>query len=98
MANSTKLHNSRVANIGSVKITSSDNSEISHTITSLDTGDASSSGTFFDQNSSRTPTQVDALGQSWKVNELPGTVNYGSGVTGQIRNGSITNESTDIRG
>lgn len=54
-----------------------------------------SSGTFFDQNSSRTPVQIDALGQSWKVSELPGTINYSESEIGVISNGEISGETVD---
>ena len=86
MAYSTKLLNKRIANVGNVKITFSDDSEVTHSITSIDSGDASTSGTWYDQNSTRTPTTVEALGQSWKVDELPGEIDYGHGVIGQITN------------
>lgn len=84
MANNIKFMNLRVANIGQVKYTFNDNTEVTHNITSLDSGDAATSGTWFAQNSPKVPVTIEALEQSWNIAELPAEVKYPDDQIGQL--------------
>ncbi|MBS1552324.1 MAG: hypothetical protein JST15_09695 [Bacteroidetes bacterium] len=88
MGNSTKLVNKYYANLGAVKITFNDSTTQTHTITSVDSGDGNSPsvGTYFDQNSSRSPVEIEALGSKWYVSQLPEDVTYPDDKVGELSN------------
>jgi len=78
--NSTRLDNQRVASLGSMKITFDDSSYITHNIQSLGT-------TVYDPGSSRLPVQVEGMGQTWLVANMPLPVSYPGGAQGSITKG-----------
>jgi len=86
MPNDTKLMNLKYANIGDVKITFDDNTQVTQNIDSIISGDSSDSsvGLYFDQNSSRNPVTVEALDGKWNISDLPVNINYPDGENGAI--------------
>lgn len=95
MAKNTKFINRRYP-IGDVKITFDDDTDVTHTINQIDVGDPTSVGTWFDQNSNRSPVTIEALVQSWKISELPAQVTYpDSGEMGMLTYEETYNEEGD---
>ena len=86
MSKSTKFINKTYANIGNVTITFDDGSIVTHNINSVDTGDDhdSSVGTWFDENSSRTPVTISLLDGDWTIADLPAKATYPDGTVGNL--------------
>lgn len=67
-------------------MTFNDNSEVTHNINQIDTGDSVSPevGTYFDNNSEKIPTSVNVLGNSYNLQNLPQPIGYPDDSMGSI--------------
>ncbi len=90
----TVLRNREVANLGKVKFTFDDGSEVAKDIQTI--------GEFvFDENSTRQPIQIDALNQSWQVAAVSSAgaagsqVNYPNGQIGHLTQRTIQVPGSD---
>lgn len=95
MSYSTKIVNLGFANIGNVKITFNDNSYQTRSIISIDSGaaDSPSVGTYFDQDSNRTPIEIEVLDNKWSISDLPAEIQYPNENIGEITNVGIGNDN-----
>ena len=85
-SNYTKLMNTKYSNIGDVTVHFDDRASVTHNINQIDSGDwtSPSVGTYFDQDSSRTPVKITILGGTHDISDLPVAIDYTDSLSGKV--------------